>query len=151
MVGGQQFTRPERTPFLRAIIDRAQAALQSEFDAVALDVQVKRDADLLLSTQAAVIPDLAVFRGPTSDVPSLVVEYRAESTDRLFFGPKRLAYARALVPELWFVDVSKATVTVLRLGEALDYPWPAACFTYGESFSSAALGDSRVATELLLP
>jgi Uma2 family endonuclease len=125
MIGGQQFTRPERTPHLTALVSRAQKVLEAGMRRVARAGCVLRDADLLLTMQAVVIPDLALYRGPTCDVPDLVVEYRAESTDRLFFGPKRLAYGRARVPELWFVDATKLTVTVLRLGTGLDYPWPA--------------------------
>lgn len=150
LIGGQRFTRPERTPLLRAVIDRAQALLQIEFDAVALDVQIKRDVDLLLSTHAVLIPDLAVFCGATSDVPDLVIEYRAESTDRLFFGPKRLAYARARVPELWFVDVAQAVVSVMRLGGTLDYPWPADTYGDAETFATPAFGDTAIRAALLL-
>jgi Uma2 family endonuclease len=139
MIGGQQFTRPERTPLLRGLADRAQAALEAALHALAPDARVMRDADVLLSVQAVAIPDLAIYRGQTHHVPDVIVDYRAESTDRLFFGPKRLAYARARVPEVWFVDVAKATVTALRIGAGLDYPWPAATYAIGDVLESSAL------------
>jgi hypothetical protein len=145
LIGGQQFTRPERTPHLRALVDRAQAEFEAGMRLVARDGRVLRDADVLISVQAVAIPDLALYRGPTCDVPDLIVEYRAESTDRLFFGPKRVAYARARVPEVWFVDASKRLVTVLRLGAALDYPWPA------ETFGPAAMLRSTAIASLAVP
>jgi Uma2 family endonuclease len=149
LIGGQQFTRPERTPHLRALVDDAQAALESGMRLVARNGCVLRDADVLLTVHAVAIPDLALYRGPTCDVPDLIVEYRAESTDRLFFGPKRLAYGRARVPELWFVDASKALVTVLRLGDGLDYPWPAQTFGAGELLRSSAIAGLALPAEVL--
>jgi Uma2 family endonuclease len=151
MVGGQEFTRPERTPFLTALVDRAQAALVAGVAAVAPGMRVLRDADVLLSAQAVVIPDLAVYRGPTSAVPDLLIEYRVESTDRLFFGPKRLAYGRARVPEIWFVDAAKSTIAVLRLGPGLDYPWPAEIFGAGETLRSSAIAGLTLQVAALLP
>ena len=150
LIGGQRFTRPERTPHLRALADRAQAALESGMRLIARDGCVLRDADVLLTLQAVAIPDLALYRGPTCDVPDLIVEYRAESTDRLFFGPKRLAYGRARVPEVWFVDASKALVTVLRLGSALDYPWPAQTFGVGDVLRSSAIRGLAIPADVLL-
>ncbi len=150
LIGGQQFTRPERTPHLRALVDRAQAALESGMRLVAREGCVLRDADVLLTVQAVAIPDLALYRGPTCDVPDLIVEYRAESTDRLFFGPKRLAYARARVPELWFVDASKLLVTVLRLGAGLDYPWPSETLGITGLLHSSAIRGLAVPAEMLL-
>jgi Uma2 family endonuclease len=150
LIGGQRFTRPERTPYLRALVDRAQAALEAGMRLVARDGSVLRDADVLLTVQAVVIPDLALYRGPTCDIPDLIVEYRAESTDRLFFGPKRLAYGRARVPELWFVDASKSLVTVLRLGAGLDYPWPAQTFGPGETIRSSAISGITLRSDVLL-
>jgi Uma2 family endonuclease len=148
LIGGQRFTRPERTPHLRALADRGQAALEAGMRLVARDGCVLRDADVLLTVQAVAIPDLALYRGPTCDVPDLIVEYRAESTDRLFFGPKRLAYGRARVPELWFVDASKSLVTVLRLGAGLDYPWPAEAFGEGETLHSSAIAGLALPAEV---
>jgi hypothetical protein len=150
LIGGQRFTRPERTPRLAALVDNAQAALEAGMRLVARGGCVLRDADVLLSSQAVAIPDLALFRGPTCDVPDLIVEYRAESTDRLFFGPKRLAYGRARVPEVWFVDPSKAQVTVLRLGSGLDYPWPAETFGFGATIASSAIAGLAVPAAVLL-
>jgi Uma2 family endonuclease len=150
LIGGQTFTRPERTPLLRSIIDRANGALHVAVRSVAPAAHVRRDGDVLLSSHAVVIPDIAVYCGATWDVPDLVVEYRAESTDRLFFGPKRLAYARARVPEVWFVDVSKATVTVLRLSDALDYPWPAEIRASGETIASSSIPGVAVRVDALL-
>ncbi len=49
------------------------------------------------------------------------------------------------MPELWFVDAAKSLVTVLRLGDALDYPWPA------ETFGPAALLRSSAVPGLALP
>jgi Uma2 family endonuclease len=151
MIGGQEFTRPERTPYLAALVDRAQAALVAGLSAVAAGARVLRDADVLLSAQAVAIPDLAVYRGPTWDVPDLLIEYRVESTDRLFFGPKRLAYGRARVPEVWFVDAAKATIVVLRLGPGLDYPWPAETFAAGETLRSTAIAGLTLPVDALLP
>jgi Uma2 family endonuclease len=150
LIGGQQFTRPERTPHLRELVDQAQAALEPAMRLVARDGRVLRDADVLLSVQAVVIPDLALYRGPTPDVPGLIVEYRAESTDRLFFGPKRVAYARARVPEVWFVDASKLLVTVLRLGPGRDYPWPAETFGPALTIHATAIAGLSVPAHLLL-
>ena len=151
MVGGQEFTRPERTPYLAALVDRAQTALVAALAAVAPGARVLRDADVLLSAQAVAIPDLAVYRGPTWDVPDLLIEYRVESTDRLFFGPKRLAYGRARVPEVWFVDAAKATIVVLRLGPGLDYPWPAETFGAGGMLRSTAIAGLTLPVDALLP
>jgi Uma2 family endonuclease len=150
LIGGQRFTRPARTPHLGALIDRAQAALEAGMRLVAREGCVLRDADVLLTVQAAVIPDLALYRGPTHAIPDVIVEYRAESTDRLFFGPKRLAYARARVPELWFVDASKSAVTVLRLGAGLDYPWPAETFDRAATIRSAAIRGLAISADALL-
>jgi Uma2 family endonuclease len=149
LIGGQQFTRPERTPTLRVLVDQAQAALEAGMRLVARNGCVLRDADVLLTVQAVAIPDLALYRGPTCDVPDLIVEYRAESTDRLFFGPKRLAYGRARIPELWFVDASKPLVTVLRLGAGLDYPWPAETFGPDDALRSSAIPGLALPAELL--
>jgi Uma2 family endonuclease len=149
MIGGQLFTRPERTPFLSALVDRAQGEIEAVCRRVARDATILRDADVLLSMQAVAIPDLTIYRGPTWDVPDLIVEYRAESTDRLFFGPKRLAYARARVPEVWFVDPGKAAVTVLRLGHNRDYPWPAATYAPGETIASSAIPSLAVRANVL--
>jgi Uma2 family endonuclease len=150
LIGGQQFTRPERTPHLRALVDHAQAALEAGMRLVARSGCVLRDADVLLTVAAVAIPDLALYRGPTCEVPDLIVEYRAESTDRLFFGPKRLAYARARVPELWFVDPSKSQITVLRLGAALDYPWPAETLGPADLIRSSAIPSLALPAKALL-
>jgi hypothetical protein len=107
--------------------------------------RVLREPDLLLTAQAAVIPDLAIYCGPTWTLPELVVEYRAESTDRLFFGPKRLAYARARMPEVWFVDMTKESLTVLCLTDALDYPWPARTYGRDERVRATAIPGLEVA------
>ncbi len=147
LLGGQRFTRPERTPLLTAMVTRAQFAIELALRDVLPDAHVRRDPDVLLSTLAAVIPDLAVYRTPTSTAPDLVVEFRAESTDRLFFGPKRLAYARARIPEVWFADPGKATVTVLRLSDALDYVWPAEMYSIDDAIPSSSI--SGLAATLL--
>jgi Uma2 family endonuclease len=120
LLGGNRFTRVDRTPLLREMIERLRGTLEEALRPSAPGARVLVGADVLLSPQTAVIPDLTVFLGPTWDVPDLIVEYRAESTDRLFFGPKRLAYARALVREVWFADPGKRTVTALRLGSSID-------------------------------
>jgi Uma2 family endonuclease len=150
LIGGQQFTRPERTPTLRALVDGVQATLEAGMRRVARNGCVLRDADVLLTLQAVAIPDLALYRGPTCEIPDLIVEYRAESTDRLFFGPKRLAYGRARVPELWFVDASKSRVTVLRLGARLDYPWPAETMRPGDMLRSSAISGLALPVDVLL-
>jgi Uma2 family endonuclease len=150
MIGGQRFTRPERTPFLKALIDTAQAALETALHRVNADGNVLRDADVLLSSATVTIPDLALYAGPTANIPDVIVEYRAESTDRLFFGAKRLAYARAHVPEVWFVDAVKFVVTVLRLEGNLDYPWPAATFGVQDAIVSSAIGGLVVPANALL-
>ena len=139
LLAGQQFAWPERTPLQRATIDRAEAALAAALHGITSAARVLREPDLLLTAQAVVIPDLAVFCGTTWAGPDLVIEYRAESTDRLFYGPKRLAYARARVPEVWFVDATKETLTALRLTDALDYPWPATAFGRDDRIRSSAI------------
>jgi Uma2 family endonuclease len=149
MIGGQRFTRPERTPFLKGLIGSAQAALEAALRCVNIHGSVLRDADVLLSSATVTIPDLALYSGPTANIPDVIVEYRAESTDRLFFGTKRLAYARARVPEVWFVDAGKCTVTVLRLGRNLDYPWPAETFGVEELVRSSAIDGLAVPASAL--
>jgi Uma2 family endonuclease len=139
LLAGQQFAWSERTPLQRAMIDRAEAALAAALHAADPAARILREPDLLLTAQAVVIPDLAVFRGATWSGPDLVIEYRAESTDRLFYGPKRLAYARARVAEVWFVDATKETLTALRLTDALDYPWPATSFGPGDRVRSSSI------------
>jgi Uma2 family endonuclease len=139
LLAGQQFAWSERTPLQRAMIDRAEGALAAALHAVDPAARVLRETDLLLTAQAVVIPDLAVFCGATWSGPDLVIEYRAESTDRLFYGPKRLAYARARIAEVWFVDATKETLTALRLTDALDYPWPATSFGRDELVRSSAI------------
>jgi Uma2 family endonuclease len=139
LLAGQQFAWSERTPLQRAMIDRAEAALATALHAADPAARVLREPDLLLTAQAVVIPDLAVFCGATSAEPDLVIEYRAESTDRLFYGPKRLAYARARVAEVWFVDATKEKLTALRLTGALDYPWPATSFGRDDIVRSSAI------------
>ena len=150
MIGGQQFTRPERTPFLAALVDRAQREIEAVCRRVARNAIVLRDADVLLSVQAVAIPDLTLYRGATHEIPDLIVEYRAESTDRLFFGPKRLAYARARIPEVWFVDAGKATVTVLRLGASIDYPWPAETYGPDDTIVSSTIRNLAIPAAILL-
>jgi Uma2 family endonuclease len=71
-----------------------------------------------------VIPDLAAYV-PGEALPKLVVEYRAESTERYILGPKRLIYARAGIPEMWFVEPHAAHVLTLQEHRGLDYAWPA--------------------------
>lgn len=150
MIAGQRFTRPERTPFLKALVASAHAALETALHRVTAGGSVVRDADVLLSSQTVTIPDLALYSGPTANIPDVIVEYRAESTDRLFFGTKRLAYARARVPEVWFVDAVKCAVTVLRLGRNLDYPWPAETFGVEEPVRSSAIRGLAVPAAALL-
>jgi Uma2 family endonuclease len=139
LLAGQQFAWSERTPLQRGMIDRAELMLAAALHAAVPAARVLREPDLLLTAQAVVIPDLAVFCGPTWSGPDLVIEYRAESTDRLFYGPKRLAYARARVAEVWFVDATKETLTALRLTDALDYPWPATSFGADDRVRSSAI------------
>jgi hypothetical protein len=150
MIGGQRFTRPERTPFLKTLIDSAQTVLETALHRVNANGSVLRDADLLLSSATVTIPDLALYAGPTANIPDVIVEYRAESTDRLFFGAKRLAYARAHVSEVWFVDPVKCAVTVLRLEHNLDYPWPAATFGLQDAIASSAIDGLVVPATALL-
>jgi len=139
MLGGQHFVWSPRTPLLRAMIDGVEIALAAHFARLGLHARVLRETDLLISAQTAVIPDLAVFLGETYDLPDLIVEYRAESTDRLFFGPKRLAYGRARVPEVWFADPADGTVSALRLSERLDYPWPPATYRGDDPVGAARI------------
>jgi len=139
LLGGQRFTWSPRTPYLSSIIGRAEDHIARAVQRAAPHARVVREPDLLLTAQAAVIPDIVVFPGPTWNLPLLVIEYRAESTDRLFFGPKRLAYARARVPEVWFVDAVRRDVTALRLDSGLDYPWPAAHYTGDAHIRSASI------------
>ena len=96
------------------------------------------------------IPDLALYRGATHEMPDLVIEYRAESTDRLFFGPKRLAYGRARIAEVGFVDATKATVTALRIGPGIDYPWPAQTYGPDDIIAAAAIPGLIVPASTLL-
>jgi hypothetical protein len=150
MIGGQRFTRPERTPFLKALIDNAQTAIATALYRIKPNGSVLRDADVLLSSATVTIPDLALYAGPTANIPDVIVEYRAESTDRLFFGAKRLAYARAHVAEVWFVDPVKFAVTALRLERNLDYPWPVATFGVHDAIASSAIDGLVVPATALL-
>jgi Uma2 family endonuclease len=121
------------------MVDAVERALTNALAAGDSNARVLREPDLLLGTHTVTIPDLAIFRdGSTCDVPHLVIEYRAESTDRLFYGPKRLVYARAGVPEVWFAEPTSGTITVLRAHGGREYSWPAP--TYGEGASVEAVG-----------
>jgi Uma2 family endonuclease len=50
----------------------------------------------------------------TAGYPDIVIEVRSPSTWRYDLGPKRRAYERARVAELWFVDLDSETVIVNR-------------------------------------
>lgn len=147
LLGGERFTRVDRTPYLRVMSAHLRRALEEALRTLAPGARVVADHDLLLTAQAAVIPDLAVFAGPTWSLPQLVVEYRAESTDRLFFGPKRLAYARARVGEVWFADPGTRTVTALRLGPGREYPWPATAYSGAARIPCATLPGLTLAVD----
>ena len=137
MLGGQRFVWSERTPMLRAMIDAAEAAVRAELGRLGRGAIVRRESDVLLGAHSVVIADIAVFLGATYDVPDLIIEYRAESTDRLFLGPKRLAYGRARVPDVWFADPASGTVSALCLTGGLDYPWPPATYTGSEALRAS--------------
>lgn len=63
-------------------------------------------------------PELASTRSDTP--PDLVVEVRSPSTWLLDLGPKRAAYERAGVRELWLVDTPARSVLVYRDDEAVE-------------------------------
>ena len=128
------------------MIDHAARVLEDAFTRSNIHALVARERDLLLTSHTTMIPDLTVFLNATThEVPDLVIEYRAESTDRLFLGPKRLAYARAGIREVWFAEPANGTIVALRRSEALDFPWPAPTYGFGETISAESI------PELTLP
>lgn len=51
---------------------------------------------------------------PPYELPDLAVEVRSPSTWRYVLGPKKSAYERRGLPELWLVDTVSRTVLVFR-------------------------------------
>ena len=60
----------------------------------------------------------AVDGAPPYLVPDLAVEVRSPSTWRYDIGPKKAAYERAGLPELWLVDAAADEVLIFRRSRA---------------------------------
>jgi Uma2 family endonuclease len=55
-----------------------------------------------------------VHSSPPAPVPQLAIELRSPSTWRYDIGPKKAAYERAGLPELWLVDTAASEVLIFR-------------------------------------
>lgn len=135
IIDGQQFAWVERTPLLQRLIGRTAGLLRAKLKERGIEATVRVCEPLALGPRTTVIPDLAVFT-PGEAIPKLVVEYRSESTERYVLGPKRLIYARAGIPEMWFVEPHAAHVLTLAEHRGLDYVWPAREHRAGDAVAS---------------
>jgi Uma2 family endonuclease len=150
LIEGELFTSAVPTERLAAVIAGAALALEAALRDAGLPARVVSQEPLLLGPRTLVRPDAAALpadEGP----PLLVVEVRTESTERYALGPKRMAYARAGVPEYWFVDPSRELVVALRsVADEPDYPWPGEELGRGTPVTSAAHPGVRVPVDDLL-
>lgn len=129
-IEGVEFISQPHTPFLLRALEQASGALSTALAGragVALSLSLSRHEPVHLANRYVVFPDLLLRDG---DRPLLVVELRADSTDRYALGIKRLAYETARIPEYWFVEPRHGLVRVLRLqANGRTYAWPPE--TYG--------------------
>jgi Uma2 family endonuclease len=104
-------------------------------------VDVRLDAHTVVQPDVAVWTralDLARSPGPP---PQLAVEVLSPTSRRRDVGPKRAAYARACVAELWLVDPDTRSVTALRAPDRAT----------GEHGVVARVDGARTLTAPLLP
>lgn len=146
-VEGERFATVAPTPRLARCIAAAAAAL--ERGAPAADVVVGEE--LRLGPRTTLVPTISLFDGDGERArPSLVVEFRVESTSRYVLGPKRLGYSRNGAPEVWFVDPWRSRVAVLRAeGPEPGYGWPPGERRPGERLPTEALANPLTVDELL--
>lgn len=146
-INGERFTVVEPTPLLGRCIEGARRALE----AAGVHVDVGEPLDFGAATELT--PTLAVWAatdGPAVRPPDLVVELRTESTSRYVLGPKRMAYARNAVPELWFVDPWHGRVAVLVAGPDGDFPWPPGLYDKDAVLTPTRLPGARISMGALL-
>lgn len=147
-VEGERFATVEPTPRLARCIAAAAAALERGAPGAAVVV----GAELRLGPRTTLVPTISLFAGPGErEGPSLVVEFRVESTSRYVLGPKRLGYSRHGAPEVWFVDPWRSRVAVLRADGSggPGYGWPPGERRPGEPLPIEALANPLTVDELL--
>jgi Uma2 family endonuclease len=116
--------------FLHGVVQRRLAtALGAWCDGAPGRGQVSMPIDVVMSEHDVYGPDVVWFREervPTDweaepeqqPIPDLAVEVRSPGTWRFDTGRKREIYEVGGLPELWLVDTSAETVTVLRRSTA---------------------------------
>lgn len=150
VIEGELFTSALPTPYLAEAIGRAADAVRDGFERAGRAVSLVSQEHVALGPLTAVRPDV-LARDAATEALLVMVEVRTESSDRYALGPKRMAYARAGVPEYWFVDPRAERVVALRLVEGEpDYPWPGAELGPGDAISSEAVPNLSVAVRDLL-
>lgn len=149
MIDGALFARQPATTLLHEGIDAVAAVLRKALPNGAV-VDVGRP--LTVSERTQLWPDLSIWRDRDQQVPDVVIEMRTESTVRFALGPKRLVYARAGVPEYYFLDPQAGILRKMVTGpEELDYGWPVVAMRRGESVELTAFPGVRLEVTDLLP
>ena len=69
--------------------------------------------------------------------PDIIIEVLSKTSEKYDTGPKRAAYARTGVEELWIIDPAKKTLALFRLAENPDTP--AATYKAKQKFTSEML------------
>lgn len=150
LIEGDLFTSAPPTAYLGAVIAGVAEAVRDGLAAAGFEARVVVEEPLQLGPRTVVRPDVAVL-APEQGAPALVVEVRSESTDRYALGPKRMAYARGLVSEYWFVDPRHERVLALCLSSSeRDYAWPGQEAGPGDLLVSAAIPGLRLEARALL-
>lgn len=148
-IDGARFTQQPDTALLRQGIDDVASALREALQDQAI-VDVSRPLNVSERTQ--LVPDLSIRKDAEQEIPDVVIEMRTESTDRFALGPKRLVYARAGVPEFFFLDPQAGVLRKMVSGqEELDYGWPAVALGRGDSVELSAFPGVRLEVSDLLP
>lgn len=148
-IDGARFVQQPDTALLLQAIEDVAAALRSALDGQAV-VEVTRPLSVNERTQ--LVPDVSIRREVEQAVPDIVIEMRTESTDRFALGPKRLVYARAGVPEYYFLDPQAGVLRKMVSGpEELDYGWPATALGRGEYVELTSFPGVRLEVNDLLP
>ncbi|MDI9897380.1 Uma2 family endonuclease [Rhodococcus sp. IEGM 1381] len=130
LVFGEEFAVVQPTALLADCIDGAIGVLGAAL--VDKGVRVVDRPLCTLGKNTELRPTLVV-EDSISAKPNLVVEFRTESTSRYILGPKRLAYGRMGIPELWYVDPGYRRVLVMVLdGTSQRFEWPATVFQSDE-------------------
>lgn len=148
LVDGHLFVSGLETPFLDRVIANAGRVLNA---AGASDDgrRLLVNEPLTIDTRNMLVPDLAVERGP-GEALQLVLEVRTDSTERYALGPKRMVYARARVPEFWFLDPRAGSLAIFTAGGRPDYPWPPAILHAGDEARSLALRRPIAVSDLIV-